>query len=345
MFYTPPPLSKKTKIIIIILVLLIHLFLLFPFLNTEFIFLPKSPLEQKVKELHKKVHKIKDEKPEEWAALKSQAMQMSASVILVDDHDTSKDEEEKNNEKTDKQTQEDSELNEKDTTEKQTPHNKTNEDSTNKDILQPTLIDIPDKTGTHPITQKQEEKPAELKSLQDKKSTPQKKTIKSPIAPRKQSPVAATAKTNKPKLSLAQLAQGFVDHMQHEGDYTIAMSGHNSAKATESQLKVGRFLQRIIGSIQNAWRVNVNRYPLTHAVIVSIHFTIVINKDGSLNKVAFDKSSGDQRIDNYIRLIVQDASKAFPSIPDYMGHDICSIRCMLDDIKLPDGPPGYTIRQ
>ncbi len=66
--------------------------------------------------------------------------------------------------------------------------------------------------------------------------------------------------------------------MQHEGDYTIAMTGNDNAKATESQLKIGRFLQRIIGSIQNSWRVNTNRYPLSHAVIVSIHFTIVINK-------------------------------------------------------------------
>lgn len=345
MFYTPPPLSKKTKIIIIILVLLVHLLFLLPFLNTEFSFLPKSPLEQKVKELHKKVHKIKDQQPEEWATLKSQAMQMSAPVILVDsavaeamadkDADSDKDEEEKNNEKIKKEKPKNPESKTADTD--------NIEDVADKDIPQPTLIDIPEKDGTHPIRQTQEEKPAELnaKSQTQPKPRRQTNTKKRPH----QSAVTNPRTQQKPPLSLAQLAQGFVDHMQHEGDYTIAMSGSNSAKATESQLKIGRFLQRIIGSIQTSWRANTKKYPLTHAVIVSMHFTIVINKDGSLNKVHFDKSSGDLRIDNYIRLIIQDASLSFPSIPDYMGHHVCSIRCMLDDIKLPDGPPGYTIRQ
>ncbi len=347
MFYTPPPLSKKTKIVIILIVLLIHLLLLFPFLNTEFIFSPKSPLEQKVKELHKKVHKIKDEEAEEWATLKSRAMQMSAPVILVDDPDSEK-----------KADKEEEEARQEPDTEEPSQTHKTDQDSLDKDAPQPTLIDIPEKDGTHPIILNKEELPIEQKQpmselLSDKKqSTPQIQPKTAPKPQQKKPPIAQTkraaaAKAQQPKqkLSLAQLAQGFVDHMKHEGDYTIAMSGNDSAKATESQLKIGRFLQRIIGSIQNAWRVNINRYPLSHAVIVSIHFTIVINKDGSLNKVGIDKSSGDQRIDNYIKLIVQDASSSFPSIPDYMSHSVCSIRCTLDDIRLPDGPPGYTIRQ
>jgi len=348
MFHTPPPLSKRIKIIIIILVFLIHLLLLIPFIITNFTFLPKSPLEQKVKELHKKVHKINDDEPEEWATLKSRATQMSAPVILVDDPDSDKDQEEKIEQNKaitsplppDKDIHDDPELPEQDQTDKNTPR--------------PTLIDIPEKDGTHPIVQRKEKTPAEPKppltepSHEQKKPTPQtqpRPQAQTPAKPQQKTRSIPNRQQQRPKLSLAQLAQGFTDHMKHEGDYTIAMSGNDNAKATESQLKIGRFLQRIIGSIQNSWRVNTNRYPLSHAVIVTIHFTIVINKDGTLNKVGIDKSSGNQLIDNYIKLIVQDASSSFPSIPDYMSHDVCSIRCTLDDIKLPEGPPGYTIRQ
>lgn len=348
MFNTPPPLSRKTKIIILLLVLLLHLLLLIPFITTEFTFLPKSPLEQKVKELHKKVHKIKDEEPEEWGTLKSRATQMSAPVILVDDDK----DESATADREDNPIQDEPESTEK---------NESDQDLKSEDTPQPTLIDIPEHEGTRLIEQKKEKKPADVqptetpspKSPNEKKAAPktqQKKPTPTPAKPNVPPKKPAVIKPrqpqpSQPKLSLAQLAQGFTDHMKHEGDYTISMSGNDSAKATESQLKIGRFLQRIIGCVQNAWRGNVNRYPLSHPVMVSIHFTIVINKNGTLNKVNIDKSSGNQSIDNYIKLIIQDASTSFPAIPDYMSHDICSIRCTLDEIRLPEGPPGYTIRQ
>ena len=323
-------------------------------MTTEFTFLPKSPLEQKVKELHKKVHKIKDDELEEWGTLKSRATQMSVPVILVDDSAVAKAMADK-----DSDSNEDKKINDKDLKDEEAIDNpkpddlhakqtqeeeRSDQDLTDlksKDTPQPTLIDIPEHEGTRLIEQKQEEKPVEPIRTQTP-AKPQQKTVKRPaIAKPRQQPKTIA----KPKLSLAQLAQGFTDHMKHEGDYTISMSGNDSAKATESQLKIGRFLQRIIGSVQNAWRANANRYPLSHPVIISIHFTIVINKNGSLNKVGIDKSSGNQAIDNYIKLIIQDASTSFPAIPDYMSHDICSIRCTLDEIRLPEGPPGYTIRQ
>lgn len=365
MFHTPPPLSKKTKVAIILLVLLIHLFLLLPFVIMDFTFLPQSPLEKKVQELHKKVHKLEEQEPEEWAALKSHATQMSAPVILVDDSNAKKDEE-KNEEEPDDLTPSEPEA------EELLPEKQPDQKTLDKETLRPTSIDIPEKENTHPVVQKEEKKTAEMQEIKpqqtqvaqqtliEKKPTPQAPSVAKAMAgrppkprpkipavaqPRQKQPTTKPAQQQRQKISLAQLAQGFTDHMKHEGDYTISMSGHDNAKATESQLKIGRFLQRIIGSVQNAWRVNTSRYPLSHAVIVSIHFTIVINKNGTLNKVGIDKSSGNQLIDNYIKLIVQDASLAFPSIPDYMSHDICSIRCTLDDIRLPEGPPGYTIRQ
>lgn len=362
MFNTPPPLSRKTKIVILILVLLLHLLLLIPFITTEFTFLPISPLEQKIKELHKKVHKIKDDEPEEWGTLKSRATQMSAPVILVDDSTMNKaDKDEENIESSAQTTPSDNsthdEPQEKDQADpdfdKQDKEEKT--DSLTHDSLQPTLIDIPEDEGTRLIEQKKEEKPTESSAVANYAPSslklpptpkPHKQTPAKPkVQPKKTVASKRPSTKPQPKISLAQLAQGFTDHMKHEGDYTISMSGNDSAKATESQLKIGRFLQRIIGSVQNAWRVNTSRYPLSHPVIVSIHFTIVINKNGTLNKVGIDKSSGNQSVDNYIKLIIQDASTSFPAIPDYMSHDICSIRCTLDEIRLPEGPPGYTIRQ
>jgi outer membrane biosynthesis protein TonB len=366
MLYGPPSLSKRAKIIIILLVLLIHFLLLIPFITIEFTFLPPSPLEKKAQELHKKVHKLPDDEPEEWAELKSRAMQMSAPVILADlDVDTPNDD---TNTQEKEQTASDSLSTSKDlmhdTPEPSTPNTADSiaaNDKQERDISapQPTLIDIPKNDSTQVIES------LIAKSIADKsadKPVENKPAPQPPAKPRTQAPAKTQMQRNKPttktspaqvmakkqpaskQLSLAQLAQGFVDHMQHEGDYTISMSGNASAKATETQLKVGRFLQRIIGAIQNSWRANTTHYPLSKPVIASIHFTIVINKNGTLNKVGIDRSSGNYLIDNYIKRIIQDASSSFPSIPDYMGHDVCSIRCTLDEIRFPEGPPGYTIR-
>jgi outer membrane biosynthesis protein TonB len=359
MLYAQPSLSKKTKFIILLIIILLHLLFLIFFVGSEFNFLPTSPLGQKVKELHKKVHKQEPEE-EQWATLKSRAMQMSAPVILVDDP-ADNDGTAKNTESEQTASQDTTDTHSEDVLKPDSADTDTIKKEEPQEPIQAAAVDIPRTEDTSLIQQKIEEQitvsssvlphSPPSSSVDDKKAPSQQvqKKRSAPTKPRKnmnaqKTPSRGASHQRASKLSLAQLAQGFVDHMQHEGDYTISMSGHANAKATESQLRIGRFLQRIIGSIQSSWKANLQRYPLSYAVVVSIHFTIVINKNGTLNKVGIDKSSGNPSIDNYIKLIIQDASTSFPSIPDYMSHDICSIRCTLDDIKLPEGPPGYTIK-
>ncbi len=147
----------------------------------------------------------------------------------------------------------------------------------------------------------------------------------------------------KQKLTFAQLVKGFTEHLKTEGEYTLSMEGKSSAKATEQQLRVGRFLQKIIQCVQTAWKVNRNRYPLNHRVIATIVVRVVINKDGSLGNLIIQQTTGRQILDTYILNILKDASKSFPPIPHYLNQEVCVITCNWEKIPLPEGPISYTI--
>lgn len=161
--------------------------------------------------------------------------------------------------------------------------------------------------------------------------------------PNKNSVPTNIPQIQKPKLTFAQLVKGFTEHLKTEGEYTIAMQGNSDTKATEQQLRVGRFLQKIIQCLQTAWKVNRIRYPLNHRVFANVAFRIVINKNGSLDNLIIHRTSGRQIIDKFIFDVIKDASKSFPSIPHYLKQDVCVITCDWDKLPLPDGPPNYII--
>jgi len=321
--------SKYTLIALVLLSVLLHLFLVMPFITIQLDLLPPSPLLEKLEELHQEVRQHMPQ--EEWAAIVPQG----APVILVDQQEMPEqfiEQEEQPVEVPDMQeapSQEEISLQEKNN----------QEEPPQPEEPQPVHPELPLETTVHkipiqkPVTMPK--KPAPLAKVQ---------TLKKPTQPK---PSLQQTAYKKPKLTLAQLAEGFAHHMEQEGDLSIAiaMAGKSNAKATESQLRIGRFLQKVLDGVKTSWVTQKRHYPLSHPIQISIHFNMSINKDGSLHGITITQSSGSSSLDAYITGIIKDASSSFPPIPDYLNWNICTVRCDWDNLPLPNTPIQFIISQ
>jgi len=146
----------------------------------------------------------------------------------------------------------------------------------------------------------------------------------------------------KPKLTLADLAKGFIRHTESKGNFSISMQGTGRAQATQDQLRIGRYLQKIIWAIQNAWNINKSSYPFSEPMIVSINFILYIQKNGTL-ATAIRESTGSRLADQFIMSIIKDASDSCPPIPNYLRMELISIRCNWPHINLEQGPTNLII--
>ncbi|HRN78037.1 MAG TPA: TonB C-terminal domain-containing protein [Candidatus Dependentiae bacterium] len=303
--------QNNTLAALLLISILLHLMLVIPFITIDFDILPESPLLEKLKEIHQEINPPMHER-EEWAAL---APHQGAPVIMVDTDEFS------NQQITQTESQDDT----------------TQGDNTPDQSVQAMLKDLPeleqaDVQKTELVEQNKES---------DKLASVQKPLPSSPKKPEKTQTTNTTVK--KPSLTLAKIAQGFAKHMEQEGDLSIAMAGRSNAKATESQLRVGRFLQKILACVQTSWRTQISKYPLSHPIKIDIHFNMVVNKDGTLNNIILTRSSGSPSLDVYVANIIRDASSSFPPIPDYLNWNICTIRCDWDDLPLPDTPIQFVV--
>jgi outer membrane biosynthesis protein TonB len=146
------------------------------------------------------------------------------------------------------------------------------------------------------------------------KKAPQKKT--STISQIKQ----ATSKP-KPPLTLAQLTQGFLDHMKNEGSHAIHMLGKKSGRPSDEQIKYERYLQKLSWCLQNSYHIHQHRFPPSANLDDKVHVLLSLNKDGSLKHCQIAKTSGNRDLDNFTLFIFNDASSSFPPVPHYLPHD------------------------
>ncbi len=147
-------------------------------------------------------------------------------------------------------------------------------------------------------------KPQEVQPEELKKEPPQEQPtattqISSPPTPAKSTP------------TLAQLAQGFVEHLQQAD---MAVRSDSKGVASIDQIKHLNYCQKIIGCVVNSYKIHNHTAPksaLTHRA--RIH--LALNKNGSIAQLTLQESSGDVSIDRFLLDIFQDASSSFPPVP------------------------------
>jgi outer membrane biosynthesis protein TonB len=171
---------------------------------------------------------------------------------------------------------------------------------------------------------------AEIIPKPEPKIIPKRSAPKRKAQPRKKTQLTTQATAHnvpKPPITLAQLAQGFLEQRKElAGNYGISMLGMKQGMPSDEQMKYERYLQKLSWCIQNSISIHRDKQPpLTEQPIVRIFFSL--DRDGSLKQLYIKKSSGNLYVDQFILFIFRDASSSFPPIPKYLTDDPFSMMC------------------
>jgi outer membrane biosynthesis protein TonB len=171
-------------------------------------------------------------------------------------------------------------------------------------------------------------------TTQDSQPKPIQPTKQAPARPRPSHPrtVSQTPKplsAPKPPLTLAQLSQGFLNHVKHEGNHAVHMLGKKSGRPTDEQIKYERYLQKLSWCLQNSFNIHNDRFPRSANNDDSVQVLLALNKDGSLKDCRVSKTSGNRDLDYFTLFIFKDASTSFPPVPEYLPHDPFAINYII----------------
>jgi hypothetical protein len=157
------------------------------------------------------------------------------------------------------------------------------------------------------------------------KSVPQKKISQSKTFSQAPKPLTAP----KPPLTLAQLSQGFLNHVKNEGNHSIHMLGKKNGRPSDEQIKYERYLQKLSWCLQNSFNIHNDRFPVSAAMNDTAQILLSLNKDGSMKHCHVSKTSGNRDLDYFITFIFNDASTSFPPVPQYLPHDPFTINYII----------------
>ncbi len=144
----------------------------------------------------------------------------------------------------------------------------------------------------------------------------------------------------KKRLTLAQLTQGFLEHLKDEGNHRISTIGEEGRIPTAEQLKYQRYAEKLSWCLQNSFKINQNRFPLSETTQTTVEVLLTLNKNGSLRDVRVIRSSNNPRLDQFTLFIFRDASSSFPPVPNYLPHDPYRIIFLVEINNMMERPFG-----
>lgn len=122
------------------------------------------------------------------------------------------------------------------------------------------------------------------------------------------------------QITLAQIAQGFVSHMQQapsEGsgmDSGMDVASNKHGQASMNQLQQLHYCQKIIGCIVNSYKINRFNLPgVQQENRLCVH--LALKQDGSIHTLRLVQSSGNNMLDQFVLATFKDASSSFPPLP------------------------------
>jgi len=236
-----------------------------------------------------------------WAARKARANQFGAPVIFKDEPEETIPEQ----------------INQTEPTGQDIPET--------KQLTQATKQEEPNKSEESPLREKQEE--LQKTALQQIKNIANKLTthITPPKQP-KQQPVSPTKQPHPPSpqqkpLTLAQLTKGFLEHIKDEGKDRITTIGQEGRTPTAEQLKNERYIEKLSWCLQNSFKINRDKFPVTEPVKTTVKVFLALNQNGTVKELGVVESSGNRLLDQFTHYIFRDASSSFPPVPQYLPHN------------------------
>ena len=124
----------------------------------------------------------------------------------------------------------------------------------------------------------------------------------------------------KPRLTLADLAKGFIESINKGGEDWIERDGDPNIRPDFKDLKYLSYIQKAVWYMQNEWKLAQSKLELrTHQeLILSIIITIL--RDGSVSGVRIVKPSGSNELDSFLIKGIEKASP-LPPVPNHFDTD------------------------
>lgn len=122
-------------------------------------------------------------------------------------------------------------------------------------------------------------------------------------------------------LTLAQLTKGFLEHIKEEGKDRITMIGQEGRTPTAEQLKHERYIEKLSWCLQNSFKINRDKFPVTEPVKTAVKVYLALNQNGTVKELGIVESSGNRLLDQFTQYIFRDASSSFPPVPQYLPHN------------------------
>ena len=281
--------SRRATILALIISLLVHGIILFLLTNNlDIITFIKDEI------LLEKLHKRR----ERWAATKARASQFGAPVIFVDEPNITPQTASEENKSEENKTQEQS----------------LQEIETEKTDPEPTTVAKHIAPQESPKQQKTDLKKLQKKLAKKMQLSHKLKQIKQARKTQPRQP------TKEKKLTLAQLTQGFLDHLKNEGRHNVEMRGKRGMPTAE-QLKHERYIEKLSWCLQNSFKINREKCPASKAIQTNAEVLLELNNNGSIKNLRMIKSSGNRMLDQFTLFIFRDASTSFPPVPHYLPHN------------------------
>ncbi|GEM_PF-5987646 len=144
----------------------------------------------------------------------------------------------------------------------------------------------------------------------------------------KKAPIQQGAAQQRNKVTLAQLAQGFLQYAQQEegGDALLEVRGGRDGVPTDEQLKHERYWQKIAWCMQREFRtLSIAQHEMP-SIPFEIGWNMLLNRDGSIYHLELLISSGNGAFDERYARTIHAASTAFPPVPSFFKGPVYQIR-------------------
>ncbi len=173
----------------------------------------------------------------------------------------------------------------------------------------------PEQPEPHP--EEKPEPPKELTSPAVRRVKRQQLQRESPDNPGQGEKAAAPVK---PRLTLADLAKGFIESINKGGQDYLERDGDPNIRPDFKDLKYLSYIQKAVWYMQNEWKLAQSKLELRTSQELILSIIITILKDGSVSGVRIAKPSGSNELDSFLIRGIEKASP-LPPVPNHFGTD------------------------
>jgi len=130
-----------------------------------------------------------------------------------------------------------------------------------------------------------------------------------------------TSQPAQKKLSLAQLAQGFAQHLANEGNDDFSSAGKATGKVTAEQIMFAHYNDKISECLTNSLHIHKDKFYLTQNNQTKMALLLEIARDGSIKNLEIVSGSGIPYVDKFMLFVFRDAASSFPPLPTHFKED------------------------